>query len=229
MTESEHKLLCTHEISRQPCKSKIAQHSSFRHHLTQPFDTELHVESSTGHVNADASILLIQLSFHVLQLVQRFSVTLPEILAARGALRLRTCLGTVSDDRSKVLRIFQPLESLSFDVHDVSLQVPSVFDCSWSDSVKHFDNDQLHQNLIRVIQLLKLSFSDDVVAMDCSRRVRLKAAAYKVTYLECCIACFSKNASHVLLEEMRCSSRSVHRSFHLPHASRIHRNRLIVW
>ena len=66
----------------------------------------------------------------------------------------------VSDDRSKVFRIFQPLESLFFDVHDVPLQVPSVFR-SKSDSVNHFDHDQLLQYL--------------VVAMDCSHRVRLKA------------------------------------------------------
>ena len=165
-----------------------------RRHLAQSFHTELHVESPTGGVYADACVLLIQLRFPVLQLVQRFWVTLPEILAARGALRLRTCLGTVSDDRSKVFRIFPPLESQSFDVHDVSLQVPSVFHCSWSDSVKHFDNDQMLQYLVRAIQPLGLSFSDDVVAMECSHRVRLKAVVYLVTYLECCISCFTENA-----------------------------------
>ena len=55
-----------------------------------------------------------------------------EILAARGALRHCTNLETVSDDRSKVFRIFQSLESLPFVVHDVPLQVLSVFHCSWS-------------------------------------------------------------------------------------------------
>ena len=64
-----------------------------------------------------------------------------------------------------VFRIFQPLESLSFDVHDVSVQVPSVFHCLWSDSVKHFDHDQSLQYLIQTIQLLGLSFCNDVVAM----------------------------------------------------------------
>ena len=49
------------QVSRQPCKSKIDQLSWFRHHLAQSVHTELHVESSTGHVDADACILLIQL------------------------------------------------------------------------------------------------------------------------------------------------------------------------
>ena len=56
----------------------------------------------------------------------------------------------------------------SFGVHDVSLQVPSVFHCPCSDSVKYFDHDQLLQYLIQTIQLLGPSFCDDVVAMDCS-------------------------------------------------------------
>ena len=84
MIESEHKLLCTHKVSCQPCKSKIAQLSWFRHHLTQPLHTELNVESSTGHVNADACILLIQLSFHLFQLVPRFWIAFPEVLATWG-------------------------------------------------------------------------------------------------------------------------------------------------
>ena len=64
MIESEHKLLFTHKVSCHPCKSKIAKLSWFRRHLTQPFHTELNVVSSTGHVNTDACILLMQLSFH---------------------------------------------------------------------------------------------------------------------------------------------------------------------
>ena len=43
---------------------------------------------------------------------------------------------------SKVFRIFQPIEALTVDVHDVSLQVLSMFSCSWSNSVKYFDHDQ---------------------------------------------------------------------------------------
>ena len=127
MIESKHKLLCTHKVSCQPCKSKVAQLSWFRHHLTQPLYTELNVESSAGHVDADACILLVQLSFHLFQLVQRFWIAFPKVLAAWGALWLRAHLGTVSDDRSKMLRIFQPLEYLTVDVHDASLQVLSMF------------------------------------------------------------------------------------------------------
>ena len=69
MIESERELLRAHEISRQPGQSKIAQLSRFRHHLAQSFHTELHVESPTGHVYADACILLIQLRLHLFQLV----------------------------------------------------------------------------------------------------------------------------------------------------------------
>ena len=126
MIESEHMLLCTHKVSCQPCKSKIAQLSWFRHHLTQPFHTELNVESSSGHLNTDACILLIQLFFHLFQLVQLLWIAFPEVLATWGTLWLRAHLGTVSDDRSKMLRIFQPLESLTVDVHNVSLHVPSI-------------------------------------------------------------------------------------------------------
>ena len=57
-----------------------------------------------------------------------------------------------------------------------------------------------------------------------------------VTYLECCASCCFENSLHLFLEETRCSSRSVHRSFHLPHVSRffsttrrIHRNQLVLW
>ena len=57
-----------------------------------------------------------------------------------------------------------------------------------------------------------------------------------VTYLECCASCCFENFLHLFLEETRCSSRSVHRSFHLPHVSRffsttrrIHRNQLVLW
>ena len=135
MIESEHKLFCTDKVSCQPCKSKIAQLWWFRHHLTQLLHTELSVESSTGHVNTDACILLIQLSFHLFQLVQRCRIASPKVLATRGALWLRAHFRTVSDDRSKMLRIFQPLESVTVDVHDVSLQVLSMFSCSWSNSV----------------------------------------------------------------------------------------------
>ena len=103
MVESERKLLCTHKVSRQPCKSKIAQPSWFRHHLTQPLHTELNVESSTGHADADACILLIQLSF-LFQHVQLW-IASPEVLATLGALWLPADLGTVSDDRSKMLRV----------------------------------------------------------------------------------------------------------------------------
>ena len=236
MIESEHKLFCTHKVSRQPCKSKIAQFSWFRHHHTQLLHTELNVESSTGHVHADACILLIQLCFHLFQLVQRFWITCPKVLAARGALWLRAHLRRVSDDRSKMLRIFQPPESLTVDVHDVSLQVLSMFSCSWSNSVKYLYHDQLLQYLIQTIQFLGFSLGDDVVAIDCSHRVRLKAVRDLVTYLECYISCFFENSLHVFLEETRCSSRSAHRSFHLPRVSRfffttrrIHRNRLVLW
>ena len=82
MIESEHKLLCTHKGSCQHYKSKIAQLSWFRHHLTQPLHTELNVESSTVHVDADACILLIQLSFHLFHpFVQRFWIAFPEVFA----------------------------------------------------------------------------------------------------------------------------------------------------
>ena len=77
-------------------------------------------------------------------------------------------------------RIFQPLESLTVDVHDVSLQ--SMFSCTWSNSVKYFYHDQLLQYLIQTIQLLGFSFRDDIVAVDCSHRVRLKAVIDLVTY-----------------------------------------------
>ena len=57
-----------------------------------------------------------------------------------------------------------------------------------------------------------------------------------VTYLECCASCCFENSLHLFLEETRCSSRSVHRSFHLPHVSRffsttrrIHSNQLVLW
>ena len=50
------------------------------------------------------------------------------------------------------------------------------------------NHDQLSQYLIQTIQFLGFSFSDDVVAVDCSHRVRLKAVKYLVTYLESCIS-----------------------------------------
>ena len=134
-----------------------------------------------------------------------------------------------------MLWILQPLESLTVDVHDVSLQVLSMFSCSWSNSVKYFDHDQSLQNLIQTIQSLGFSFRDDVIAVDCSHRVRLKAVIDLVTYLECCMSCFFENSFHVLLEETRCTACPIHRSFHLPHESRflftrrIHRNRLVLW
>ena len=89
----------------------IVQLSWFRPNFTQPLHTELNVESSTGHGVADACILLTQLSFHLFQLVQRFWIALPEVLATWRTLWLRAHLGTVSDDRSKMLRIFQPFEN----------------------------------------------------------------------------------------------------------------------
>ena len=79
--------------------------------LSHPASSHRNDESSTGHVNADACILLIQLSFHLFQLVQRFWIAFPEVLATWRTLWLRAHLGTVSDYRSKMLRIFQPLES----------------------------------------------------------------------------------------------------------------------
>ena len=82
-------------------------------------------------------------------------------------------------------------------VHDVSLQVLSMFSCSWSNSVKYLDHDQLLEYLVQTIQFLGFSLSDDVVAVDCSHRVRLKAAADLVTYLECRISCFFENSVHV--------------------------------
>ena len=127
--ESERQLLRAHEISRQPRQSEVAQLSWLCHHLAQSFHTELHVESPTEHIHADACVLLTQLRLHLFQLVERFWVTFPETLAAQGALRLCACHGTVYDDRSKVFRIFQPLESLFFDVHEVGLQVLTVFQC----------------------------------------------------------------------------------------------------
>ena len=136
MIESEHKFLCAHKVSCQPCKSKMTQLSWFRLHLTQPLHTELNVESSTGHVNADDCFLLIQLSLHLFQLVQRFWIAFPEVLATWGTLWLRDHFGPVSDDHNKMLWILQLLKSLTVDVHDVSLQVLSMFSCSKSNSVK---------------------------------------------------------------------------------------------
>ena len=100
-----------------------------------------------------------------------------------------------------MLRIFQPLEALTVDVHDVSLQVLSMFSCSWSNSVKYFYHDQVLQYLIQTIQFLGFSFRDDIVAVDCSHRVHLKAMIDLVTFLECCVSCFFENSLHVFLEE----------------------------
>ena len=70
MIESERELLRAHEMaSRLPSHSKTVQLSWLRHHLAQSFQTELHLESPTGRVYADACVLLIQLRFHVFQLV----------------------------------------------------------------------------------------------------------------------------------------------------------------
>ena len=38
--------------------------------------------------------------------------------------------------------------------------------------------------------------------------------------LGCCASCFFENSLHEFLEETRCSSRPMHRSFRLPHVSR---------
>ena len=46
-----------------------------------------------------------------------------------------------------------------------------MFSCSWFNSVKYFDNDQLLQHDIQTIEFLGFSFRDDVVAVDCGHRV----------------------------------------------------------
>ena len=135
MIKSVRELLCPRG------QSKIAKLLWLRHHLAQSFHTELQVASPAGRVYADACVLRIQLCFPRPPTRPNASRSLqPGILDFRAALRLRTCLGPVSDDPNKVFRIAQPLESLYFDVHYVSLQVPSVFHCTWSDSVEHFDS-----------------------------------------------------------------------------------------
>ena len=60
--------------------------------------------------------------------------------------------------KSKMFRIFPQLESLSVNVHDVALQVLSMFSCSWSDSVKHFDHVQPLQYLTQTIQFFCFFF-----------------------------------------------------------------------
>ena len=106
MVESEHKLLCV--PTRYLASLASRRLPSFRGFviISRPFHAELSVESSTGHVNTDACILLIQLSFHHFQLVQRFWIAFPEVLATWGTLWLRAHLGTVSDARRKKLRSF---------------------------------------------------------------------------------------------------------------------------
>ena len=106
--KSEREHLCTHQISRQPRQREIAHLAWLRHHLAQFLYAELYVKSTTWHVDADPCILLIQLCFHLFQLVQYFWIGFPEVFATRGALWLRTHLWTVSNDRNNVLRIFQP-------------------------------------------------------------------------------------------------------------------------
>ena len=195
MIEPEHKLLCTHKVSRQPCKSKIAQLSWFRHHLTQPLHTELNVESSTGHVDADACILLIQLSFHLFQLVQRFWIA----SAPRGPLLPGELCGFAPTLERFLTIAARCLRSSSHSNPCPLMYTMCLFRCCPCSAAlgptRTLTTTKLLQYSIQTIQFLGFSFRDDAVAVDCSHRVRLKAVINLVTYLECCIPCFFENLS----------------------------------
>ena len=108
----------------------------------------------------------------------------------------------------------------------------------WSTSViKYFDHDQLLQYPIQTIQFLGFSFRDDIVAVGCSHRVRLKAVRNLVTYLECAAYPASLRTPFMCSRKRR-DARLVPyiTSFHLPHVSRfffttrrIHRIRVVLW
>ena len=163
-----------------------------------------------------------QLCFHLFHLVQRFWIGSPRGPCwTQGALRLRAHLGTVSDDRSKMFRIFQPLESLtvhctrcvsSSTVHRSAALGPTL--SSTLAATNCFSTSSGRSN-----------FSGSPSAMMSSpwiaaHRVRHKAVIDLVTHLECCVSCFFENSLHVSWKRRDARLVPCNWSFHLPHVSR---------
>ena len=126
---------------------------------------------------------------HLFQLVQRFWIASPKVLAARGALRLRAHLRTVSDDRSKMLRIFQPLESLMYTMCLINYRPCSA-------ALGPTLSSSLTTTSCFSTSSRRFNFSGSPSAM-MSSPCSLKAVIDLVTYLECCISCFFENSLHV--------------------------------
>ena len=146
---------CLYDTPRQPCQTEVFHLPGFRHHRTQPFHAELHVESPTGDADAHACVLLVQLRLQLRYFVQRSGITSTEILFAPSLERF-------------LMIASRCCKALIFDMHDMPLQALAVYLRSWSDPVKYLDYDQAFRDFIETVQLLGLAFCDDVVVVSCS-------------------------------------------------------------
>ena len=101
-------------IQQIPRQTEVTHLPGFRHHRTQSFHAETHVESPTGDADAHACVLLVQLRLQLRHFVQRPGITSSEILFAPTLERF-------------LMIAARCFEALIFDMHDMPLQALAVY------------------------------------------------------------------------------------------------------